>query len=105
MMVVGEEVGRRVKGQKVRQEEEYERGFASGYNNGYTDASEKDYEAMLAAYTRVSTTEMGTQVDLLPYPAPCTDVSAQTISDTPILSDEGTQTVELPQPPTKPTIL
>src|ERR1700678_267447 len=82
-------------GQEVRQEEEYERGFASGYNDGYSDACEKDYEATLALYTKVSTTEIGTQADFLPFPTPCSNVSVQTIVDTPIFSDEGTQTVEL----------
>jgi flagellar biosynthesis/type III secretory pathway protein FliH len=90
-------------GQKVRQEEEYERGFASGYNDGYTDACEKDYEATLALYTKVSTTEIGTQADFLPCPTPCSNVSVQTIVDTPIFSDEGTQTVELMPLHTAPT--
>ena len=65
-------------GRKVGQEEEYNRGYNAGYNEGYSEACEKDYEAGLAANTSVSTTEIGTQVDLLPSPTPHIDISVQT---------------------------
>jgi hypothetical protein len=78
-------------GRKVGQEEEYNRGYNAGYNEGYSDAGEKDYDsyeagftAGLAANASVSTTEIGTQVDFLPSPTPCIDISVQTTIDAPI---------------------
>ena len=53
-------------GKKVGQEEEYNQGYNAGYNEGYSDACKKDYEAGLGANSSVSTTEIGTQVNLPP---------------------------------------
>ena len=71
-------------GKKAGQEEEYNRGYNAGYNEGYSEACEKDYEAGLATNASVSTAEFGTQVDHLPSPAPCIDISVQTTIDSPI---------------------
>jgi hypothetical protein len=91
-------------GRKVGQKEEYDRGFNAGYNEGYSDACEKDYEAGLAANTSVSTTEIGTQVDLPPSPT-CIDISVQTTVNAPIQNlnstlygDVSTQTSADPNP-------
>ena len=82
-------------GKKVGQEEEYNQGYNAGYNEGYSDACKKDYEAGLGANTSASTTEIGTQVDLLPSPMPCIDVSVQTTikaPSSPVHDNVSTQT-------------
>ena len=86
-------------GRKAGQEEEYDRGYDAGYNEGYSDACEKDYEAGLAANASVSTTEIGTQVDL----PTSIDISVQTTVNAPIQNsmlygDVSTQTFADPNP-------
>ena len=85
-------------GKKVGQEEEYNWGCNARYNEGYSKACEKDYEAGLAANASVSTAELRTQTTINAPKVSTTDASSQMDPPATTTTSTATQTNSLPTP-------